>query len=285
MSDYAADAQRVGRLMGYLVTLFLLVGGYLLLVWVFQRALIYFPSDEVPSPSEMGLSDAETVTFQTEDGLTLAGWFVPRQAAATADTVVVFNGNTGSRAGRAPLAAALRDHGYQVLLFDYRGFGGNPGTPSEAGLLADARAARRFVLDRPGVAASRLIYFGESLGSGVAVALAAEHEPAALILRSPFTSLVDVGRAHYPWLPVGWLLQDRFASHDRIGGIECPVLVIAGDRDRVVPVAQSHRLFDAVHSPKDLVIVAGADHNHREFAGGPTMIAAVTRFLSSRPHP
>lgn len=267
--------------MGWLVWVVLLGGGSLLLVWTIQRSLIYFPLAQVPPPDEVGLTAAETVTFFTEDNLALAGWFVPSAAVAAAGTVIVFNGNAGNRAHRAALAAALRDHGYQVLLFDYRGYGGNEGTPTESGLVADARAARAYVLGRTDVDASRLAYFGESLGAAVAIALAAEHEPAAVVLRSPFTSLVDVGRTHYPFLPVRLLLRDRFPSIDAIGALSCPVLVIAGDRDRVVPLAQSRRLYEAVRAPKDLLIIAGADHNDIELGAGSETLAAVDRFLSA----
>ena len=264
-----------------LVTVSLGAAGALLLFWAFQRTLIYFPIDHVPAPQAVGLSDAEAVTFQTDDGLGLHGWFVRSPVDPAPGTVIVFNGNAGNRAYRAPLAAALRDHGYQVLLFDYRGYGGNRGAPSEAGLLADARAARAYLLGRADVEASRLVYFGESLGGAVAIALAGEHEPAAMVLRSPFTSLVDVGRVHYPFLPVSLFLWDRFASIDAIDDITCPMLVVAGDRDRIVPVGQSRRLFDAARGPKELVILAGGDHNDPQVAVGEEMIGAVVRFLST----
>ena len=263
------------------LTVIVLGAGLLLLVWVFQRSLIYFPSREVPSPEEMELTDVETVSLPTADGLSLAGWFLPSPAPAPSGTVIVFNGNAGNRAYRAPLAAGLVDRGYQVLLFDYRGYGGNEGAPSETGLLADARAARAYLVGRPDVDATRLIYFGESLGSGVAVALAAEHQPAALLLRSPFTSLADVGRFHYPFLPVRSLLRDRFASIDAIGRVASPVLVIAGDGDRIVPVDQSRRLFEAIRGPGALLIIEGADHNDLALLAGDQMMAAVGRFLSA----
>ena len=266
--------------MSTLVTGTVVAAGLLLLVWVFQRSLIYFPVGGVPSTAEAGLPDLEPVTFQTEDGLTLAGWFVPSGGTSASGTVIVFNGNAGNRGHRAPLAAALAQRGYQVLLLDYRGFGGNAGAPSEGGLLADARAARAYLLGRSDVDADRIVYFGESLGSAVAVALAAEHPPVALVLRSPFTSLVDVGRTHYPFLPVSLLLSDRFAAVDTIGSVDCPVLVIAGDRDRIVPVALSQRLYQAIGGPKELVIVAGADHNDLALLAGDEMMAAMARFLS-----
>src|ERR1700736_4079661 len=161
------------------------VSVFVFLAWALQRKLIYLPSGEAPPPHAVGLPGVAAVTFRTDDGLTLQGWFVqPDQPAWF--TVIVFNGNAGNRAMRAPLAVALRRHGLAVLLFDYRGFGGNPGVPTERGLIADARAARRYVAGRRDVDPARVAYFGESLGAAVAIQLAAEFPPAALVLRSPF---------------------------------------------------------------------------------------------------
>jgi hypothetical protein len=250
-------------------------------LWAGQRRMIYFPFGDVPTSAAAGLPRAESVAFTTADGLTLHGWFVPAAQPATRHTVIVFNGNAGHRAMRAPLADALARRGIASLLFDYRGFGGNPGSPSEEGLALDARAARAYVAGRPDVDSTRLVYFGESLGTGVAVGLATEHPPAALILRSPFTSMVDIGRYHYPFLPVRWLLRDRFDSLDRIGSVGCPLLVIAGDRDSIIPPALSQRLYDAAPSPKRLVMIPGADHNDEDLFAGPRMIAAIVEFLQS----
>ncbi len=136
-----------------------------------------------------------------------------------------------------------------------------------------------YLLRGPDVDTKRLVYFGESLGSAVAVELAVDHPPAALILRSPFTSAVDVGQFHYRLLPVHWLLRDRFPSIDRIAHVRAPVLVIAGDRDGIVPVDQSRRVFDAANAPKSLVIVSGADHNDAALQAGRHMIDAVLQFL------
>ena len=266
--------------MGFLVTACLTVVGGLLLVWMFQRTLIYFPVNHVPSTADVGLTDVETVTFPTTDGLLLNGWFLLNRTAAAKGAVIILNGNGANRAYRAPLAAALQNYGYQVLLFDYRGYGENGGTPTERGLIADARSARTYLVSRPDVDASRLVYFGESLGSAVAIALAATHDPIAMVLRSPFTSLVDVGRFHYFFLPVKLFLWDQFASLDVIHGVECPVLVIAGDRDSIVPVDQSRRLYDKIRTSKDLLIINGADHNDPELAVGKEMLATVDLFLS-----
>ncbi len=249
-------------------------------MWLLQRKLIYFPSAEVPDPRAIGLVGASRVTFLTRDGLTLNGWFVNRTAAPES-VVLVFNGNAGNRAHRASFADALARLGNAVFLFDYRGYGGNPGSPSESGLRMDARAARSYLLSRSDVDPKALVYFGESLGTGVAVELASEHPPAGLILRSPFTSLTAVGQHHYSWLPVGWILRDRFATLDRTRNIRVPLLVIAGDRDQIVPFSQSRQVFDAANEPKSLLVIPNADHNDDALFHGKTMIDGIVRFLGN----
>ncbi len=255
------------------------VAAVLALIWTMQRRLMYFPTSGVPTPGEIGLTDVETVTFETTDGLGLSGWFVAASGPSPHVTVLVFNGNAGNRAHRGPLAAALHRHGLQVLLVDYRGYGGNPGAPTENGLAADSRAARAYLAGRPDVDLSRLVYFGESLGTAVAVNLAVEHPPAALVLRSPFTSMADVGQHHYPFLPVRLLLRDRFAAIDRIRRIRVPLMVIAGGRDRIVPIDNSRRVYEAAVTPKTLLVLPDADHNDDELLAGDEMIRAIVRFL------
>jgi fermentation-respiration switch protein FrsA (DUF1100 family) len=256
------------------------VVGVMLLIRVGQRRLIYFPDAEVPGPAAVGLPLVEPVTMPVEGGGTLHGWFLASSSRPASFTVMIFNGNAGNRAYRAPLAAALHRHGANVLLFDYRGFGGNAGTPTQQGLEADARAVRAYMVARPDVQAGGLVYFGESLGTAVATALATEHPPAALILRSPFTSMVEVGQFHYPVLPVRWLLRDRFASIDSIARVRSPVLIIAGDRDSIVPLEHSQRLYDKAAGPKQMVVVRGADHNDIELLNGEQMIGAIIAFLA-----
>ena len=257
-----------------------LVGVGFALLWFAQRGLIYFPESLLPEPAAVGLSSADVVTFETEDGLLLEGWFVPAREPAGGHTIVVFNGNAGHRGYRAELALQLSARGFAVFLFDYRGYGGNPGLPSEAGLARDARGALAAVGRRPGVDITRLVFFGESLGSAVATRLALEFPPAALILRSPFTSLTDLGQQHYPFLLPRVMLRDRYPTIDRIGKITSPLLVVAGDEDRVVPLNFSEDVFEAAREPKRMVVVPGADHNDEALLTGPVMIRAVVDLLT-----
>jgi fermentation-respiration switch protein FrsA (DUF1100 family) len=259
--------------------LVVVVASILALIWTQQRRLIYFPSADVPAADAIDGANVEPVTFETADGITLNGWFFAAAGPSPRTTVIVFNGNAGNRAHRVPLAAALHRRGLQVLLVDYRGYGGNPGTPSQKGLAADSRAARAYLAGRSDVDMSRLVYFGESLGTAVAVDLAVDHPPAALVLRSPFTSMSDVGQHHYPFLPVRFLLRDRFAAIEQIPRSRAPMLVIAGARDRIVPLESSRRLYDAATSPKTFLLVPDADHNDYELFAGDEMIEAIVRFL------
>lgn len=247
------------------------------LFWVFQRRLIYLPSQAVPDVDAV-LPGAEEVSFSTEDGLTLTAWYMPSDAEDQA-TVVVFNGNGGNRANRAPLADALSRHGYSVLLVDYRGYGGNPGSPSEEGLLTDARAARSYLISRPDVEEERLVYFGESLGGAVALGLAQESTPAALVLRSPFVSLADIGSHHYPFLPVSLLLRDRYPNDEWVTEVDVPLMMIAGSDDRIVPLEQTERLHELASPPKTLLVVEGAGHNDLALLSGSEMIAGIVEFL------
>ncbi len=265
----------MGVLLAAALALLLLV----VLVFVFQRRLIYIPIGQPGSPAAAGLANGREISLETEDGLTLGAWFIPSAAAEPGPAVLFLPGNAGNRSYRAPLAAALSQAGLSVLLVDYRGYAGNPGSPSETGLAADARAALTRLRELPEVDPNRILYFGESLGSGVAVSLAAESPPAALILRSPYTSLTSVARLHYPFLPVRWILRDRFDSAGRIGDISSPVLILAGDRDRIIPAAESRRLFDAASEPKRFVLFPDAGHNDLALLAGPQLLHEVHRFL------
>jgi uncharacterized protein len=244
------------------------------LLWGLQRRLVYFP-DAGPVPAAGAvLPGARDVVLQTSDGLRLGAWFLPGRDAE-APAVLVANGNGGHRGLRAPLAAALAGRGLAVLLFDYRGYGGNPGSPSEEGLARDVRAARAHLLEEAGVPPDRLLYLGESLGAAVVTELATEHPPAGLVLRSPFVDLAAVGAAHYPFLPVRALLRDRYPVAERVATIRVPTTVVLGGADLIVPPAQSRAVATAAAGLHRLVEVPGADHNDRVLLDGDALVDAV----------
>jgi fermentation-respiration switch protein FrsA (DUF1100 family) len=243
-------------------------------LWAVQRSIVYIRDTSTPNLQAMG-EGWEGVTLETSDGLALAAWY--RAPESGRPLVIVFNGNAGNRGDRTQVGRSLAAAGLGVLLIDYRGYGGNPGSPTEEGLARDARAAADFAAER--VSPDSLVYFGESLGAAVAIELATERPPAALILRSPFTSLVAVGRAQFPWLPVSLLLKDRYPSDERMGLLRAPTLVIAGDADATVPFEQSRAIYEAAPEPKRLVVIEGADHNDAALVAGAGMIDEIARFL------
>ncbi|MEX2291555.1 MAG: alpha/beta hydrolase [Mycobacteriales bacterium] len=250
-------------------------------IWAFQRQLVYLPGRDPVPPAGAVISGALDVVLETEDGLELGGWYLP-VAAAGAPAVLVANGNGGSRELRAPLARALADRGLSVLLFDYRGYGGNAGSPSEQGLALDVRAARRFLLEVAGVPADRLLYFGESLGAAVVTELATEHPPAGLVLRSPFEDLASVGSVHYPLLPVRALLKDRYPVAQHISEVNTLTTVIYGTADSIVPPEQSRRVAASAAELHRLVPISGADHNDLVLIAGDDVARAVVELMDAR---
>lgn len=270
------------RWLRWTVLVVLVLGTGVAVVWSLQRQLIYFPDrGDVPAAADV-IEGARDVTLRTEDGLELGAWFVPaRRSRDTGMAVLVAPGNGGNRAGRAGLAEQLSRRGLAVLLMDYRGYGGNPGRPSEAGLAVDADAAVR-ALTELGYPPRRTIHLGESIGTGVVAALQERTPPAGVVLRSPFTELADVGAHHYPWLPVRLLLRDRFEVVDRIAASEVPVTVVHGDRDFVVPTRLSVRVADEAGSLAERVVLR-ADHNDPVMFGAP--VAEATARLAARVGP
>ncbi|MGY1773879.1 alpha/beta hydrolase [Blastococcus sp. SYSU D00813] len=249
------------------------------LLWAVQRRLVYLPDDGPVPPAADVVPGGRDVELTTADGLRLGAWFVPG-AGPDAPAVLVAAGNGGNRGHRAPLARALAAAGLSVLLFDYRGYGGNPGSPSEEGLALDVRAARTWLTEEAGVPQERLVYLGESLGCGVVTGLAVEHPPAGLVLRSPFTDLAAVGSEHYPFLPVRLLLRDRYPVAEHVARLEVPTTVVLGTADTIVPPAQSRAVAAAAGRLHALVEVRGAGHNDAVLMDGREFVAAVTDLVS-----
>jgi pimeloyl-ACP methyl ester carboxylesterase len=243
-------------------------------VWDLPRRFVYFPDSTSVPPAGQVLPGAEDVLLHTEDGLDLGGWWLPARERRRDLAVLVANGNGGDRTARAPLAEALAGEGFDVLLFDYRGYGGNPGAPSEEGLARDVRAARAFLVGQ-GYAADRMIYFGESLGTAVVTELATQHPPAAMMLRSPFVDLAALGHVHYPGVPVPLVLHDRYPLVEHLQHVAVPVTVVLGTSDLIVPPDQSRTVARATPNLFRLVELEGTGHNDLTMLNGAAVIGAV----------
>ena len=251
-------------------------GGVLALMYVFQRSLMYFPDRARTPPAVAGLPRAEEVTLKSADGENLIAWYVPPQASKP--LVIYFHGNGGALNLRADRFRWLTADGFGLLGVSYRGYGGSTGKPTESGLLLDAMAAYDFAAAR--FPSGRIVLWGESLGTGVAVALAAERPIGGLILDAPFTSAADIGASAYPFIPVRWFIKDSFRSDERIGRVKAPLLVLHGGMDGIIPVRFGERLFALANEPKRIVRFPSGGHVNLDDHGAP---AAVRAFLSELP--
>ncbi len=219
--------------------------------------LVYAPDRDKIPPAEAGLAGARVLSIPTEDGERLVGWFVP--ATEGAALALFFHGSGGSLADRVDQIERLHGLGLAVLAIDYRGFGGSTGTPSEAGLLRDAEAALAEAR-RLGWEPARIVVVGQSLGTGVATALAARHRFAGLLLDAAFASLTDVAAERWPALPIRLVLPDRFRSDRRIADVGAPLLLLDAEDDAIVPAHHGARLFALAAEPKQHVTVTGGRH-------------------------
>ena len=287
---------------------FLRIGLLLLimLAW-FQRSLIYQPAKTKPLiAKEAKLSQtAVDVTVKSHDGLTLHGWLAgagSRKSSLPVDPksllshslVIVFPGNAGHRGYRTHLLETFGELGADAVIFDYRGYAENPGKPSEANFIRDARVIWDYATKELGVPARRIVLYGESLGGGVAVRLASDLcregiEPGGLVIQSSFNSLADAGYHHFPFLPVGLILIDRFQSDGHIVGVKCPILQLHGARDQVVPLRLGQKLFEAAPAKsssgiaKRQAILPNADHNDVYGVDRLLVVDALKKFLNEVP--
>ncbi|HEX5009209.1 MAG TPA: alpha/beta hydrolase [Planctomycetota bacterium] len=253
---------RLAGLRRLLVLIAIAIVVFLGLLWLGQRRLIYFPSRDVLDPALLGLARVQQACFTADDGVALAGWYLPASGAPRDLSALVCHGNAGNVSDRTHLLAALSSAGLDVLVFDYRGYGqSGDASPTEDGLYADGRAALAWLERTTGRPAARTVLYGESLGTAVCVELARDQPPYALVLESPFTSLPDAAAASNPWLPVRLLLRDRYDSLAKIGAVRAPLLVMHGTADRIVPFEQGRKLCEAAGGAHQLIAVQGADHN------------------------
>jgi fermentation-respiration switch protein FrsA (DUF1100 family) len=242
-------------------------------MFLLQRSLMYFPDPVARPPAANGFPQGQQVELRSDDGERLLAWYAPPQDDKP--IALYFQGNGGGLDLRAHRFVRLAQAGIGVLALNYRGYGGSSGRPTEAGLLRDADAAYRFAAERHG--AERIVLWGESLGTGVAVALAASQPVARVLLESPFTSTADVAAAIYWFLPVRLLMLDQFRSDQRIGNVAAPVMVLHGARDTVVPIRFGEQLYAVIRAPKQFVRLADAEHNDHDQHGG---LEKALKFLS-----
>ena len=263
-------------LLKWLMFAAIVFGGMIAFMYLMQRLLMYHPEQQRTPPAEAGLPEAQEVVLDTADGEKVIVWHVPPKEGRP--LVIYFHGNGGALRHRADRFHALAGDGTGVVALSYRGYGGSTGSPSEEGLIADAQAAYAFAVAR--VPAERIVVWGESLGSGVAVALASTQLIGRLVLEAPFTSAADVGARVYWFLPVQLLMKDPFCSDARIGRVTAPLLVLHGALDNVVPIALGERLFARANEPKRFVRFPNGGHNdldrHGAFKAVQAFIGQIT---------
>ncbi len=228
----------------------------ILLSYIFQRHLIYFPDKHKPRLQDYNATDMCLVKLRTKDNIELSSWY--KSAKQNQPTLLFLHGNAGNIGYRMPLIRKFIKAGFGVFLLEYRGYGGNKGSPTEQGLYEDGQTALTF-LYKKGIKPQKIILYGESLGTGIATKLAAENPIACIILQSPFTSLANLARFHYPWSIIKpW---DKYSSIKRMKQIHAPLLVVHGKKDNIVPFTEGLAIFNEANNPKDIFVFDEKNHN------------------------
>lgn len=234
--------------------------GLLGILYVMQRSLLYVPEKTRPSLVEYKAEELfKVVTVRTEDGLALEGWYHP-PLTSDMPTIIWFHGNAQHHGARFHAAKGYAAAGYGVLLAGYRGYGGNPGSPSEAGLYKDGYAWLEALSSQLNTRPEQAVLYGESLGTGIAIEMATRVKVGAIVLQAPYTSMVDAAFYHYPYVPVRWLLKDRYDNMSKISRIQAPLLIFHGMKDTVIPIRLAAALYDAAPEPKKFTEIERAGH-------------------------
>ncbi len=246
-------------------------------MYAVQDRLIFMPGP----PSSMTPADVklafEDLALSTPDGATIDAWFVPHDAPRA--TILITYGNASNMAEQLTTAKTFHRLDYATMLLEYPGYGRSAGKPGEQPFYAAAEAAWRYLIEVRGLTPGQIVLFGRSIGGAVAIELAHRHAPAALIVESSFTSMVDMGQAQYPLLPIRLIARHRFTSIEKVPQIACPKLFLHGERDTLVPIAMARRLFDAAAEPKHFIATPG-DHNSSGFEYSHATIDAVAEWLA-----
>lgn len=257
-------------LLGYLATLTFL--------YVMQRRLTYFPPPEFPVALTYTMQEMEIIHPETEDGIRLKAWY-KAPTDPEKPVIIMFHGNVGHIGIRCYKARPFLKKGYGYLLAEYRGYGGLAGKPSEDGFYKDGRAYLNWLIKEQSIPAGKIILYGESLGTGVAVQMGTEYEGIkGIILETPYTKLPDVGQTRFPLVPVGLLMKDKYANINKVGSLKMLILILHGKRDIVVPYKQGEKLFNAAAEPKTFESFPKGGHNDLYFHGA---VDKINAFLES----
>lgn len=279
-SDYVTAIMHPGVLRMLQSLIFIIVAVWVLTslyLYVFQTKYVYFPFREIVlTPRDAGLA-FEEVRLTTSDDIIIHGWFVPHDQPRA--TLLFLHGNGGNISHRIEKLIMYHRLGLAVLIIDYRGYGRSQGSPGETGTYRDAEAAWRYLTETRKLPADRIILYGESLGAAIATKLATQHRAGALVLDSAFTSIMDMGRHYYPWLPVRWLTRIKYPTLDLIRNNHAPVLVVHSPEDDIVPYVQGKKLFAAANEPKFFLEIAG-DHNNGFMESNHRYLDGIDQFLS-----
>lgn len=259
-------------------TLLISVSLGLLLFYLLQNKLLYYPARGLPPPPTAQIPDVERVEFDAVDGVKLVSWWLPPKKGRP--TVLYFQGNAGNLSDRSDRLFDCREQGWGCLLLGYRGYGDSAGSPDEPGLYRDARAALDWLRKRPDVETKKLVYYGESLGCAVALELGVAEPPACVVAEAPFRSLKAIARVHYPWLPTSLLLRSVMDNEGNSAKLKCPLFVAHGTKDEVIPFEQGKAVYAAATVPKRFYELA-SHHNDIPEVGSRTYRAAVAEFVEN----
>jgi len=249
-----------------------------LLLYLFQPKFVYFPLSEIDYTPDMAGLVYEDIYFKTEDNVELNAWFIPVEGARK--TLLFFHGNGGNISHRLDSLKIFHELGLSVFIIDYRGYGQSQGTTSEKGTYRDAEAAWRYLTESRGISDKDIIIFGRSMGGGVATWLSIQHTPDLLILESTFTSVVDMAKHYYPYLPAHLLTRIKYASIDRIDAIQCPILFSHSQTDEIVPFELGVQLFKQAQAPKMFMHLAGG-HNDGFIVTGRSYVNGIKEFFDT----
>lgn len=244
------------QLFGITLCLYILAVG---VMYAMQDSFLYRADITAPgTPAENEVPNMKVVNFETDDGLKLFGWFVPPKKK-TGKIIVLFHGSEGNIKHRAIKSTVFDRDGYGVFIPEYRGYGGNPGVPSEEGMYKDGRAAIKW-LDGQGYFHDQYVLYGDSIGSGVAVQMALEYQIKLMVLEATFTTVPEAAAARFSWAMPGLLMKEKFDNYEKISKINPALLIIHGDKDPITPPRLARKLFAAANEPKSIMILKGASH-------------------------